>query len=198
MNCSSRVSPSRNRLFLYEIEWTGFPEGESNPSCPMRKGGRSNHKVRYEQMGQFNQKVTRLGGKIIKITPLVLEVSTSSEASFAEVGEILFSSSSLENQPSITESLITEEQPLIEESQTIPDSTTQEGYAWWLKITTAIPQCTYYFGPFVDRTTAHEEEQGYIEDLESENSQGINSTLVWDNPSQLTIYDQSLDKEWII
>lgn len=58
---------------------------------------------------------------------------------------------------------------------------------WWLEISTALPECTYYFGPFESEGTAIASQTGYIEDLEDEGAKGI---VVWVKkcqPPQLTI-----------
>ena len=47
------------------------------------------------------------------------------------------------------------------------------GRAWWVKITTEQPNCTYYFGPFATGNEADAAKAGYVEDLESESATGI-------------------------
>ena len=47
------------------------------------------------------------------------------------------------------------------------------GLAWWVKITTEQPNCTYYFGPFATKNEADTDRSGYVEDLESESAIGI-------------------------
>ena len=47
------------------------------------------------------------------------------------------------------------------------------GQAWWVKITTELPSCTYYFGPFATGNEADAAKAGYVEDLESESATGI-------------------------
>ncbi|MGB2925871.1 MAG: DUF1816 domain-containing protein [Limnothrix sp.] len=39
---------------------------------------------------------------------------------------------------------------------------------WWMKVTTAKPQCVYYFGPFDSQQEAQANVQGYRDDLEGE------------------------------
>jgi hypothetical protein len=51
------------------------------------------------------------------------------------------------------------------------------GQAWWIEVVTIQPKCTYYFGPFIDAKDANIAIAGYIDDLESELAQGI-QTLV--------------------
>ncbi len=61
------------------------------------------------------------------------------------------------------------------------------GQAWWVKITTAQPHCTYYFGPFATAVEADEAKAGYIEDLEGEQAQGIQVAIERCKPQQITI-----------
>lgn len=58
---------------------------------------------------------------------------------------------------------------------------------WWVKIKTARPACTYYFGPFDDRSEAIASQRGYLEDLMAENAQGISIEVKQDRPRILTI-----------
>ncbi|MGB5637291.1 MAG: DUF1816 domain-containing protein [Waterburya sp.] len=44
---------------------------------------------------------------------------------------------------------------------------------YWIKVTTAKPSCTYYFGPFLTRKEAQLAQPGFLEDLETENAEGI-------------------------
>jgi hypothetical protein len=66
-----------------------------------------------------------------------------------------------------------------------------ESKAWWVEIQTSQPACTYYFGPFDSEPEAHAAKGGYIEDLEQEGAQNI-QTLVQrcSYPDQLTITDE--------
>ncbi len=63
------------------------------------------------------------------------------------------------------------------------------GLAWWVKVTTQDPKCTYYFGPFLSAQAAQEALPGYVEDLEAEQAQGIVAELKRCKPTQLTIED---------
>jgi hypothetical protein len=59
---------------------------------------------------------------------------------------------------------------------------------WWVKITTAEPNCIYYFGPFNSEAEAEQAKPGYIEDLEQEGAQNITSSLQQSaEPELLTI-----------
>jgi Domain of unknown function (DUF1816) len=61
------------------------------------------------------------------------------------------------------------------------------GQAWWVKILTTQPQCTYYFGPFASINEANLAMPGYVEDLESELAQDIQTYIKRCKPSILTI-----------
>jgi Domain of unknown function (DUF1816) len=66
------------------------------------------------------------------------------------------------------------------------------GRAWWVEVMTAQPKCLYYFGPFADAQEAAVAMEGYVEDLENESSQGIQTQIKRCKPDHLTIeYDQS-------
>ncbi len=69
------------------------------------------------------------------------------------------------------------------------------GLAWWVKIITQNPQCTYYFGPFLSFKAANKASIGYIEDLEIEGAQGIIVNVERCKPSVLTIAEDL--GEWI-
>lgn len=58
--------------------------------------------------------------------------------------------------------------------------------AWWVKIITTKPRCTYYFGPFANTQEAELAQAGYIEDLEQEQAQGIAAQIEWSQPRELT------------
>ncbi|HEY9834803.1 MAG TPA: DUF1816 domain-containing protein [Stenomitos sp.] len=67
---------------------------------------------------------------------------------------------------------------------------TANGIAWWVKIITETPHCTYYFGPFESSSEAKQNQSGYLEDLEQEGAQGIDVAILQDRPETLTIYDE--------
>ncbi|MBM0743929.1 DUF1816 domain-containing protein [Phormidium sp. CLA17] len=64
------------------------------------------------------------------------------------------------------------------------------GFAWWVKVKTNSPRCTYYFGPFLNRQQAEAEEPGYLEDLQFEGAQGIAVSIKRCKPTNLTVYDE--------
>ena len=64
--------------------------------------------------------------------------------------------------------------------------------SWWVKITTAEPNCIYYFGPFDEQSEAVEAKPGYIEDLEQEGAVNIQTSLQKSpEPQELTIEIES-------
>ena len=65
----------------------------------------------------------------------------------------------------------------------------QIGQAFWVEITTEIPACIYYFGPFLTEQEAHAEKQGYWDDLVSEGAMGIQMVVKRCRPTELTITD---------
>jgi Domain of unknown function (DUF1816) len=60
---------------------------------------------------------------------------------------------------------------------------------WWIKINTAKPSCTYYFGPFDSKQEAKIHQPGYVEDLVREKARGIaiKTKWCWRPPKSLTI-----------
>ena len=67
------------------------------------------------------------------------------------------------------------------------------GLAYWVKIVTNTPKCTYYFGPFLDRTEAKIAQSGYLEDLKDEGAKEICVTIERFKPNDLTIYQDLED-----
>ena len=63
----------------------------------------------------------------------------------------------------------------------------------WIRVTTAKPLCTYYFGPFLTNKGAKFAQSGFIEDLESENAEGIKAEIKCCQPQELTFCDESVD-----
>ncbi|MDB9526917.1 DUF1816 domain-containing protein [Oscillatoria sp. CS-180] len=59
--------------------------------------------------------------------------------------------------------------------------------AWWIRIITQEPNCTYYFGPFDGRSIATEQQSGFIEDLELEGAKVVTVNILFCYPSTLTI-----------
>jgi hypothetical protein len=64
----------------------------------------------------------------------------------------------------------------------------QQKLPYWLRITTKVPKCTYYFGPFDSPLEAKTLQAGYIEDLMEEEAQGIHLELEQaSQPENLTV-----------
>lgn len=61
------------------------------------------------------------------------------------------------------------------------------GLAYWVKVETEKPSCTYYFGPFVSALDAETDQSGYVEDLKQEGAQGITVKIQRCKPTKLTI-----------
>lgn len=65
------------------------------------------------------------------------------------------------------------------------------GLAWWVKVETHHPRCTYYFGPFLTSAEANKEKEGYLQDLKAEGAEGFNVEVLRCRPQQLTIEEDS-------
>ena len=52
------------------------------------------------------------------------------------------------------------------------------GLAWWAKIETDQPTCTYWFGPFITKNSLKENLSSFIEDLSYEGTKNIKHSLV--------------------
>ena len=61
---------------------------------------------------------------------------------------------------------------------------------YWVVISTQIPKCTYYFGPFDTRFAAQKMQPGYIEDLMQEKAIGIKANIKCCSPTNLTIVEE--------
>ncbi len=62
-------SPSKNRLFVYEV--SGLKQSQENDqnSYPVRLSGSVFVTVPYNRMNDEMQRITRMGGKIVNIHP---------------------------------------------------------------------------------------------------------------------------------
>lgn len=59
---------------------------------------------------------------------------------------------------------------------------------WWIKVTTAEPNCIYYFGPYDNQSEAIDARPGFIEDLEKEGAVRIETSLQRSpEPDELTV-----------
>jgi glucan phosphorylase len=59
---------------------------------------------------------------------------------------------------------------------------------WWVEIKTAVPRCTYYFGPFDSEKEAQLSRSGYVEDLYQEEARDIIALVKQCQPDVLTIF----------
>ena len=64
---------------------------------------------------------------------------------------------------------------------------TQANFAWWIQAITSEPKCIYFFGPFDDANEAKLNQNGYVQDLQSEGAIDINVTVKYCQPSNLTL-----------
>ncbi len=60
-------------------------------------------------------------------------------------------------------------------------------WAWWVEVSTRMPQCTYYFGPFDSEAEAQTHQGDYVQDLEQEGAQEISAQVKWCKPQELTV-----------
>ncbi|BAZ46520.1 phycocyanin associated linker protein [Chondrocystis sp. NIES-4102] len=67
---SNSSSPSKSRIFVYEI--TGLKQSETNDSnnYQIRNSGSIFRKVPYNRMNQEMQRINKMGGTIVNIQPL--------------------------------------------------------------------------------------------------------------------------------
>lgn len=72
----------------------------------------------------------------------------------------------------------------------LTDSLNAVGLAWWVEIKTENPTCLYYFGPFSREASAEQHKPGYIEDLENEGAQRIQTVIKRCKPTELTVFDE--------
>lgn len=70
------------------------------------------------------------------------------------------------------------------------------GWAYWVKIETKKPSCTYYFGPFMSLKEAKSSKVGYLEDLSKEGAVEVAVEVKRCKPTELTVInekDENLD-----
>lgn len=65
--------------------------------------------------------------------------------------------------------------------------------AWWVEITTELPHCIYYFGPFSNFFEAQAACPGYIDDLKSEQAEGIKVMIKRCKPEKLTVFNEEIN-----
>ncbi|HEY9736679.1 MAG TPA: phycobilisome linker polypeptide [Trichocoleus sp.] len=67
---STTASPSGGRVFLYEVTGMRQNEATDKNAYPVRNSGSVFIKVPYSRMNEEMQRIARMGGKIVNITPL--------------------------------------------------------------------------------------------------------------------------------
>lgn len=67
------------------------------------------------------------------------------------------------------------------------------GQDWWIKVDTGNPVCTYYFGPYSEKSEAESEVSGFLDDLRGEGAVILSTEIKRDNPQEFTIYDEGQD-----
>lgn len=86
---------------------------------------------------------------------------------------------------------LTNPMKLLEQSELVSDFLPSLTTAWWAEIFTTLPRCTYYFGPFRNLEQVQAACLGYVEDLKSEQAQGIEIKILKRcKPDVLTIFDE--------
>lgn len=70
----------------------------------------------------------------------------------------------------------------------------KQAIPYWLKISTKVPKCVYYFGPFDSPLEAKASQGGYIEDLMEEEAVGIHVELEqrFVPADELTVCDEEI------
>ncbi|MCW5319430.1 DUF1816 domain-containing protein [Nostoc sp. KVJ3] len=69
----------------------------------------------------------------------------------------------------------------------------QSEFAWWVEINTAVPRCTYYFGPFDNKKEAQLSRSGYVEDLYQEEARDIIALVKQCQPDVITIFQEKAE-----
>ncbi|MDJ0591703.1 MAG: DUF1816 domain-containing protein [Pleurocapsa sp. MO_226.B13] len=64
---------------------------------------------------------------------------------------------------------------------------------WWVEISTTIPRCTYFFGPFDSVKEAKQGQTGYIDDLVQEKAFGITVEIKQCQPTSLTVFEEQFE-----
>jgi phycocyanin-associated rod protein len=68
---STTTTLSGRRIFVYEVTGLRQTEASDNNTYPIRHSGSVFVKVPYARMNEEMQRITRLGGKIVSIKPLL-------------------------------------------------------------------------------------------------------------------------------
>ncbi|MBE9227611.1 phycobilisome linker polypeptide [Phormidium sp. LEGE 05292] len=81
---SAANTPSGSRVFRYEVVGLRQNEQSDKNSYAIRRSGSTFVTVPYSRMNEEMQRITRLGGKIVSITPLSAEEAATAQAAPAE------------------------------------------------------------------------------------------------------------------
>lgn len=81
---SAANTPSGSRVFRYEVVGLRQTEESDKNNYAIRRSGSTFVTVPYSRMNEEMQRISRLGGKIISITPLTAEEAAKSKAAPAE------------------------------------------------------------------------------------------------------------------
>ncbi len=68
---SAAISPSGARVFRYEVVGLRQNEETDKMGYPIRRSGSTFITVPYNRMNEEMQRIARMGGKIVAITPIV-------------------------------------------------------------------------------------------------------------------------------
>ncbi|MGF1497695.1 MAG: phycobilisome linker polypeptide [Elainellaceae cyanobacterium] len=69
------TSPSKNRIFVYEVKGLRQNEMTDKQSYPIRNSGSVFIKVPYSRMNEEMRRITRMGGEIVAIHPVGAETN---------------------------------------------------------------------------------------------------------------------------
>jgi len=77
---SGRLSNAENRMFRFEVEGMRQTYENDQLSYPIRNSGSFIITVPYNRMNEEMQRINRMGGKIVSITPLTLDGDSSAKS----------------------------------------------------------------------------------------------------------------------
>lgn len=81
---STTTTLSGRRMFVYEVTGLRQTEASDRNTYPIRHSGSVFVKVPYARMNEEMQRITRLGGKIVSIKPLLAHGASGDQESAAE------------------------------------------------------------------------------------------------------------------
>ncbi|MEB3356159.1 MAG: phycobilisome linker polypeptide [Synechococcales bacterium] len=71
----TETSPSKNRVFVYEVKGLRQNDMTDKQSYPVRNSGSVFIKVPYSRMNEEMRRITRMGGEIVAIHPVGAETN---------------------------------------------------------------------------------------------------------------------------